>query len=124
MDTAVWIVQILVALAFALSGIGKLTQPREKLLARMAWVEDFSANQIRLIGLAEALGAVGIILPAVTGILPILTPIAAVGLVLVMLGAVGTHLRRGETPVIAVNVVLAALAAFVAYGRFIAVPLA
>jgi uncharacterized membrane protein YphA (DoxX/SURF4 family) len=123
MDTAVWIVQVLVALAFAMAGIGKLTQPREKLAARMAWVEDFSANQVRLIGLVELLGAIGVILPSLTGILPWLTPFAGAGLALVMVGAAVTHLRRGEYGVIAVNLVLLALAVFVAYGRFVAAPI-
>jgi hypothetical protein len=123
MNTALWIVQLLAALAFGVSGVTKMTQPKEKLITNMKWVEDFSPNMIKGIGTIELLGAVGLILPALTGILPVLTPLAGVGLALVMLGAAYTHIRRGETPMIAINLVLLALAAFVAYGRFVAVPL-
>ncbi|MBZ0290410.1 MAG: DoxX family protein, partial [Anaerolineae bacterium] len=76
MNTALWIVQILAALAFGMSGLMKISQPKEKLLTNMKWVEDFSPNVIKGIGALEVLGAVGLILPALTGVLPILTPIA------------------------------------------------
>ena len=89
----------------------------------MGWAQDFSPNTLKAIGLAEVLGAVGLILPALTGILPWLTPLAAIGLVLVMIGAAFTHFRRGESSNIIGNLVLLALAAFVAYGRFVLVPL-
>ncbi len=123
MNIAIWIAQVLLALAFVLSGISKLIQPIEKLAAQMGYVKDFSPNVIRGIGVLEALGAIGVILPALTGILPWLTPAAAGGLGLVMLGAMATHFRRKEYPMIVANLVLLALAAFVAYGRFVAVPL-
>lgn len=123
MNVALWIIQGLLAAAFLMAGIMKATQPKEKLAVNMAWVSDFSANQVRTIGILETLGALGLILPAVTGILPILTPLAAVGLSLTMIGAAMTHRRRGESQVMVVNVVLLLLAAFVAYGRFLAVPL-
>ena len=125
MNTVIWIVQILVALAFAIAGFSKLTQPREKLLESMKFVEDFSTPQVRLIGTVEVLGAIGIILPALTGILPWLTPLAGVGLVLVMVGAMYTNLRRKSSySHVAVNVILLLMAAFVAYGRFVAAPIA
>jgi hypothetical protein len=124
MDTVVWIVQILVALAFAIAGVSKLVQPREKLVARMEWAEEFSTGQLRLIGLVEALGAVGVVLPALTGILPWLTPLAGVGLGLTMIGAALLHVRREEYSQIGINVVLLLMAAFVAYGRFVIAPLA
>jgi uncharacterized membrane protein YphA (DoxX/SURF4 family) len=123
MNTAIWIVQILLALAFGMAGFMKLTQPREKLATNMGWVNDFAPNIVKTIGGLELLAAIGLIVPALTGILPILTPVAAIGLILTMLGASLTHFRRGEMPMIAVNLVLLALAAFVVYGRFVAVPL-
>lgn len=123
MNTVVWIAQILLALAFGMAGVMKATQPKEKLAANMGWVNDFSQNAVRGIGTVEMLGAIGLILPALTNIFPILTPIAAVGLVLVMGGAIFTHFRRKEYPMIAINLVLLAIAAFIAYGRFVAVPL-
>jgi hypothetical protein len=88
----------------------------------MAWVEDFSQGAVRLIGTLEVLGAVGLVLPALTGALPWLTPLAAAGLVLLMIGAALTHLRRTEYGNIAVNAVLLILAAFVVYGRFFVLP--
>src|SRR5690242_13599760 len=119
MNIATWIVQILLALAFFMAGLMKFTQPKEKLAERMGWVNDFSPSIVKAIGFIEILGAVGLVLPALTNILPILTPLAAAGLVLDMIGAVVTHLRRKEYPMIAANLVLLALAAFVVYGRFL-----
>ncbi|MBN8638277.1 MAG: DoxX family protein [Anaerolineae bacterium] len=123
MDTALWILQVLLAVAFVGAGLMKLTQPKAKIAERMAWANDFSDTQVKLIGLVELLGAVGLILPAITRILPILTPLAAVGLVLTMIGAALVHVRRGEIPMIVPNLVLLVLAAIVAYGRFVAFPL-
>ena len=122
MNAAVWIVQVLLALAFGAAGLMKMTQPREKLQTNLKWVEDFAPNTIKGIGALEALAAVGLILPFLTGILPVLTPLAAAGLILTMIGATITHIRRGESPMTVINLVLLVLAAFVAYGRFVAVP--
>ncbi|MCA0456268.1 MAG: DoxX family protein [Chloroflexi bacterium] len=122
MNTALWIVQILLGLVFVGAGIMKSTQPKEKLQGTMKWVEDFSPSTVKVIGVLELLAGIGLILPWVTGILPVLTPLAAVGLVLTMVGAIITHIRRGEAPFTVVNLVLLLLAAFVAYGRFVAVP--
>ncbi len=118
MNVVVWIVQILLAVAFGAAALTKLTQPKEKLRARMAWVDDYSENAIKTIAGLELLGAIGLVLPAATGILPWLTPLAAVGLALVMVGAAITHARRKETANIAVNAVLFVLAVFVAWARF------
>jgi len=123
MNIAIWVVQVLLALVFAMTGISKLGQPYEKLAERMGYVKDFSPNVIRGIGVLETLGAIGVLLPALTGILPWLTPTAASGLGLVMLGAMATHWRRKEYPMIFGNLVLLALAVFVAYGRLVLAPL-
>jgi uncharacterized membrane protein YphA (DoxX/SURF4 family) len=122
MSIALWVVQVLLAAAFLVSGATKLSQPKEKLLKNMAWMEDFSQPTVRIIGSLEVLGAIGIVVPALTGILPWLTPLAALGLVLTMIGAALTHLRRGEYSVITASAVLLILAAFVAYGRFFVLP--
>ena len=122
MGIALWVVQVLVAAAFLVSGATKLSQPKENLVKNMAWVEDFSQQTVRLIGALEVLGAIGIVVPALTGILPWLTPLAALGLVLTMIGAALTHLRRTEYGSIAMNAVLLVLAAFVVYGRFFVLP--
>src|SRR5680860_699166 len=103
---------------FAFAGVLKATQPREKLMANMPWVEDFSANTVRFIGTMEFLAAVGLILPAVTGIAPVLTPLAATGLAVMMVLAAATHARRKEPQAIAINSVLFIVAVVVAWGRF------
>jgi uncharacterized membrane protein YphA (DoxX/SURF4 family) len=119
MNLALWIAASVLAATFAGTGFMKLLVPKEKLVnAGQGWAEDVSAANVRLIGVVEVLGAVGLILPAVVHIAPILVPLAAVGLVLVMVGAAVVHARRNEAPNIAVNVVLLALAVFVAWGRF------
>jgi len=117
-NTVLWILQSLLALAFLAAGGMKLSQPKEKLEASMAWVADVSAPTVRFIGTVEVLGALGLILPAATGVATVLTPLAAVGLALVMVGAVITHARRSESQQIVVNLVLLAIAAVIAWGRF------
>ena len=119
MNIALWIVAGLLALAFLAAGAMKLAKSRAQLAeSGMAWTEDFSDSQVKLIGLVEVLGALGLILPAALGIAEILTPLAAAGLALTMLGATVVHARRGEKSNIPVTLVLAALAAFVAVMRF------
>ena len=116
MDIVLWIVQVLLALAFLAAGAMKLTQPKSRLVANLKWAEDFSEGNIKLIGLAEVLGALGLVLPMWTGILPWLTPLAAAGLAVLMIGASATHLRRKET--IVPSAVLGVLAVLVVLGRF------
>ena len=123
MNTALWFAQILLALMFLMAGIIKATQPKEKLAEKTPYVEDLSDDTVRLIGVLEILGALGLVLPAVTEILPWLTPLAAVGLALTMIGAARTHIRRGENSNVVVNVVILAIAIFTVYGRFFAEPL-
>ncbi|MCA9941515.1 MAG: DoxX family protein [Anaerolineales bacterium] len=122
MNTALWIVQGMLAVAFLMAGGMKATQPIEKIRERLPFAEDFAERTVRVIGILEVLAAVGLILPPITKILPILTPLAGVGLVLTMIGAIITHVRRGEYSAIVANVVLLLLAAFVAYGRFVIAP--
>ncbi len=119
MNLALWIIAIVLAIAFAGSGLMKQFVPTDKLVAAgQGWAQDFSPTSIRLIGLAEILGAIGLVLPAAVHIAPILVPLAAVGLALVMAGAAVVHAQRKEPMNIAVNVVVIALAVFVALGRF------
>jgi uncharacterized membrane protein YphA (DoxX/SURF4 family) len=119
METVIWIAQIVLAGMFMFAGLLKLTQPKEKLIdSGQAWVEDFEPTQIRGIAVLELLAAIGLILPAALDIVPVLTPIAASGLVLLMLGASATHVRRGELNILPINLVLLALALFVAIERF------
>src|SRR4029450_4346036 len=119
MNVALWIIAGLLAVAFLAGGVMKLIQPKEKLAASgMGWVEDFSAGTVKAIGTLEVLAAVGLILPAALEIAPVLVPLAAVGLLLLILGAIITHLRRHEAQAIVVTLPLPALAAVVAWGRF------
>lgn len=119
MNVALWIVAGLLAGIFLLAGIMKMMQPKEKLAESMGWVEHYEPRQIKFIGLLEALGAVGLIVPALTDILPVLTPLAAIGIALVMVGAMARHLSRGnETNMVAMNMAFLLMALFVAWGRF------
>lgn len=118
MNTFVWILQIVLAVGFLMAGAMKLTQPRATLAPKMAWVEDFTDGQVKAIGAVEIAAAVGLILPAATDIAPVLTPLAAAGLVIVMIRAAATHLRRHEAQFLPVNATLLILAAIVAFTRF------
>ena len=118
MNVIIWVLQVVLALAFLAAGLTKLTQPRQKLATTMGWVEDFSDPGVRTIGALELLGALGLLLPALTGVATVLVPVAAVGLALLMVGAAATHRRRGELPMIGINAVLLVLAVVVAWARF------
>lgn len=121
MNTALWIVAGFLTALYLLSGFGKLFTPRDKMATMMSaaeWVRDFSPATLKAIGAAEVLGAVGLIMPAVLGIVPVLVPLAALGLVLLMAGAVILRIRRHELRFALLDLTYLALAAFVAFGRF------
>ncbi|MEG9225477.1 DoxX family protein [Aeromicrobium sp. Sec7.5] len=113
-----WVLQIVLALMFAMAGVMKSTTPKDKLAEKLPWVEDYSAGTVRLIGVVELLAAIGLVLPAVLDIAPILVPIAATGLAVVMVLAMDAHRRRHEPSAIAFNAVLLLIAAVIAWGRF------
>ena len=120
MDIAAWVVSVVLALVFLGAGTSKVAQPKSKLEQnpQLAWTQDFSEPMIKLIGICEILGAIGLILPWAFDIAPVLTPAAALAFVGLMIGAIVTHLRRGEAKVVPVNAVFLLLAAFVAFARF------
>ena len=118
MNVALWILQGFLALAYLAAGLMKVTRSKEQITKLMRWAEDFSPSIIKAIGLVEILGALGLILPALTAILPWLTPLAGVCLALDMLMASLVHVRLKEYPAVGMTVVLLVLAVFVAYGRF------
>ncbi len=119
MNVILWIIAGVLAVAFGGAGAMKLAKSRAELEPDMAWVASATDSQVKGVGLVELLGAIGLILPAVTGIAPILVPLAATGLVLVMIGAVITHVRLGDPIAQAVPaIVLGALSLVVAIGRF------
>jgi uncharacterized membrane protein YphA (DoxX/SURF4 family) len=118
MNLALWIVASVLAAIFAASGLSKQLVSKDKLVqSGQGWAQDFSPTSIRLIGVAEVLGSVGVILPAVVHVGAVLVPLAAIGLGLVMVGAAVVNARRKDVALIGVNLVLLALAIFVAWGR-------
>lgn len=120
MIIALWILNGLLALAFIAAGGMKVARPKSALVASgMSWADDFADPTVKIIGAAEVVGGIGLILPLLTGIAPILTPIAAAALTVVMIGAVVVHVRRKEnaTP----SIVLAVLSAVSAVVGFLVV---
>lgn len=119
MNTALWIIAGVLSAAFAASGLMKLTKDKASLVAGgQGWAEDVPGGLAKTIGALEVLAAIGLIVPALVDTATVLVPLAASGLVLLMLGAIVLHGRRRELMNIAVNVVLAGLALFVAVQRF------
>jgi uncharacterized membrane protein YphA (DoxX/SURF4 family) len=120
MNLALWIVAGLLGIAYLFAGVGKLIMPKEKIATMSSsagWVEDFSAGGVKAIAALEVLAAVGLILPAALDIAPVLVPLAAMGLVMLMAGAVITRIRRHEFKFMVADLVYLALAGFVAWGR-------
>jgi hypothetical protein len=119
-NLALWIVAGVLAAVLLIAAVNKLALPRERLITAPGgrWAEDFTPGALRAIAVTEVLGTAGLILPAVTGIAPILVPLAATGAALLFTGAVIVRLRRGERLTIVIDLVYLALAVFVAWGRF------
>ena len=121
MDLTLWIVAGLMAAVYLFAGVGKLFVPKEKLAAAPGggWVNDFSPGAVKGIGALEVLAAAGLILPAVLDIAPVLVPLAASGLVVLMAGATFTRFRRHEVKPMMADLTYLALATFVAWGRLV-----
>lgn len=118
LNTWLWVAQVLLALAYLAAGGMKATRPIPDLAKMMVWPEQYP-RLTRFVGVAEVLGAIGLILPMLTGILPWLTTLAALALALVQVLAIGFHGMRGETAkTLIANLVLLALAVFIAWGRW------
>ena len=118
MIIAVWIVSGLLALVYVIAGGVKVVASRETVQSRLSWTRHARVWQVKAVGTIEVLAAIGLVAPPLTHILPILAAVAAAGLVLVQLVAIGVHVRIGEGRQIAVNIVLLLLALFVATARF------
>lgn len=126
MDTALWILAGLLALLFGSGAIAQLALTKDRYRALgpgQHWVDDFTAEQIKAIGSIKLLGVAGLILPGLVGVLPVLTPLAASGLMLVMAGAATTRFRRQEWHLMPVDVAFMSACAFLAWGRFELAPL-
>jgi putative oxidoreductase len=117
LQVGLWTAQVLLALVFAFTGTGSLTRPIDDLAAVAVWPGEVPVALVRLIGAAELMGALGLILPSLTRIRPSLTPLAATGLTGVMLLASSYNLLHGRWPALALNLILGSLAVFVAWGR-------
>ncbi|QZH59246.1 DoxX family protein [Mycolicibacterium farcinogenes] len=120
-NIALWATQTLLALVYIVAGGLKVIRPREQLVAtgRLDWMKDHSDAAVKSVGAVEILGALGMILPELTGIARMLTPVAAVGLVVIQVGALRVHLTRDERQPLPINVILLVLAGFVAVGRVV-----
>ena len=119
MNVILWVLSGLLAAAFLFSGATKELRSKQELIASgLSLYEGWPPAAIKALGVIELLGALGVILPAVTGIAPILVPLAASGLAVTMIGAMVVHARRREFPYMGLNLVLLILAAVVAWGRF------
>lgn len=116
---AYWIVAGLLAAGYLFFGGTKVLQSKEKLAeGGMGWVENAPAWVVKIVGLLEIAGAIGLILPPLTGFAPVLAPIAAIGLVQVQVGAMILHATRGEWRALPMNAVLLVVAAVVAWLGF------
>ena len=124
LNITLWIAQVLLGGMFLMSGFMKLSSPMADMATSMPWTTALPEAMVRFIGLAELLGGIGLLLPSILRIKPVLTPLAAVGLATIMVLATGFHLMRGETSVIVMNLILAAIAVFIAWGRFKKAPIA
>lgn len=119
MNLALWITSGLLAAVALVGGSTKTFLPKAKLAAAQGggWTENVEPGLIKALGILELLAAPGLILPVALDIAPVLTRLTAVCWILLMLGAMATHGRRREFPLVGVNVVYLALAVFVAWKR-------
>jgi uncharacterized membrane protein YphA (DoxX/SURF4 family) len=122
MNIALWVVQVLVGLAFLIAGWTKAFQ-YQRARQQMAWVPHVPRDLTRFIGAAEILGGIGLVVPAATHILPWLTPLAAAGLAVIMVLAIAFHASRGEWRALPASVSLGLLALVVVAGRVFLQPL-
>jgi hypothetical protein len=123
-NVALWAAQILLAVVLAMAGVLKSFQPLDALGTMMNWVTVTPPWLVRFIGFVELAGALGMILPALTRILPWLTPLAALGFVVIQVLAIGVHATLGETAwSLPMNLLFLALSLFVLWGRWRKVPI-
>jgi DoxX-like protein len=112
---AYWIVAGLLAVFYVYAGGKKLAQSKEALAPMMGWVDTIPMGAVRLIGALEVLGALGLVLPPLTGVAPVLALVAALGFLVLQVLATALHLSRGEARVTGLNLALIALAGVTAW---------
>jgi uncharacterized membrane protein YphA (DoxX/SURF4 family) len=118
MNTVLWVVTALLAAVFLVAGAMKMIQPKQALADRgLAWVETFPAPAVKAVGALEVLAAIGLVVPPLVGVAAVLSPAAAAGIILLMIGAAITHQRRHEVQFMGVNALLVLVAAFIVWGR-------
>lgn len=127
MNIVLWVLQIFLALMMLMPGFMKLTNNNAQLIKKgnghMDWAEDISPTNMKIIGILEILAALGLIVPMAIDLYPFLTPWAAIGVILTMIGAIFLHLKRGDgAKAWSVNIFLLIIAAIVAYGRIVLFP--
>lgn len=122
LNIALWIAQVILAGMFIMAGFMKSFTPIEQLSASLPWAKDVPAWLVRFIGISELLGALGLVLPSLLRIKPILTPVAALGIIAIMIMAAFFHISRSEFSGVAFTLILALVAAFIGWGRFKKVP--
>lgn len=118
MNTIIWVIQGLLSAFFLMPAYTKLTSTKEKLVEKQMLEPEQSINGPRFVGLMELLGSIGIIVPQLTGIAKILTPIAAVGFALVMLGAFFIHLKKKDFKILPLLIGVFTLSVITAFYRF------
>jgi hypothetical protein len=120
MHVALWIVAGVLAAVLAVGGASKLAIPKDKIATMPggAWVDHFSAGAVKALGVIDLLAAAGLVLPAALDVVPVLVPLAAAGVVVLMIGAVTVRLRHGSQKAVVVDLLYLALAAIVAIGRW------
>jgi hypothetical protein len=116
-NIVLWVLQGLLAAFFLAAGASHLLMPMARLKASAPWTEDVGGPRTRMIGLLEVLAAIGLVLPGITHNATVLIPLAAMGAVLIFLGAIALHVRRGEVKVIGMHIVVIALGVVVIWGR-------
>ena len=121
MNIGLWILQFSLFVLFITFGYMKLVKSKDELkgMDTLHYVDDFSERNLKLIGILEILGALGLILPQLTGIIPWLVTLSSFGLVLTMFVAMIVHLRRGDgLKSVMINIILLLMSSFITYGRF------
>ena len=124
MNISLWVVQILLVVVFGAAGFMKLTMPVPELAAMMTWPGNVPTWLVRFIGFAELAGAIGMILPSVTRIMPHLPPLAAMGFAAIQVLAIPVHIYQGDIAMVGpINIILLSMAIFVIWGRYKKLPI-
>lgn len=118
MNIALWIVAGVFGIAYVAGGIVKLTMPYEKYAAKLHWPEDFTPGNVRFMGIVEILGGIGLVLPGLVSVAPVLVPVAASCMALYMAGAITERIRRAEYKELLGDLLFLAAMIFIAWGRF------